>query len=189
MIRVEITNVGYVNQGGFFVFLKEVEGERALPVFIGPLEAHSIASQLNNEPPPRPMSHDLFKGALDALGASVEKVEVYDLVDNVFLGNLHIKSNGGRHVLDSRPSDAIALALRFSAPIFVAEHVMDKAGVVLEKDKKSPEEVKPEEAARELTPIERLSADLELSIKEERYEDAARIRDEIKKLGDKPGAN
>ena len=187
MIRVDVANAGFFNQGGFFVFLKERDGVRALPIFIGPLEAHSIASQFNNEPPVRPMTHDLFKSALDALGSTVEKIEVSDLAENTFLGKLHLTSGGKSHVLDSRPSDAIALALRFAAPIYVAEQVMDKAGVVVKSEEQ--ESVKTEAQAPELSPLEQLKADLDLAIKEERYEDAARLRDEIKNLSNKPEIN
>ncbi len=190
MIPVDVTNVGFFNQAGFFVFLKERKGERALPVFIGPLEAHSIASQINNEPSPRPMTHDLLKSALDALGASIEKIEIHDLVESVFLGNVHLKSAGGeKFVLDSRPSDAIAIALRFAAPIFVAEHVMEKAGVVVQNKQQEGAPIEEQDQHIELTPLERLKADLDLAIKEERYEDAARLRDEIKTLSSQTGNN
>lgn len=182
MIPVSVASVSFVNSG-FVVFLREEQGERTLPIFVGLLEARSIAGELANEVPPRPMTHDLFKNVLQTLECSLLRVEVCDLVDNTFYGRLVIECKGSSMEIDSRPSDAIALALRFSAPIFVDEKVMDEAGVVLQEEEEQPEEG--QESAMETTEmsqLDTLKAQLNAAISSERYEEAARIRDEIARI-------
>ncbi|MEW6545438.1 MAG: bifunctional nuclease family protein [Bacillota bacterium] len=111
------------------VFLKEVDGNRSLPIWIGHLEAGSIALALEGVQPPRPITHDLLKSMLDALGARVKRVSINDLRNETFYALIEVEADGRTFEVDSRPSDALALALRTEAPIFVAEQVLEQAGV------------------------------------------------------------
>jgi len=112
------------------VILKDLEEKDVLPIWIGLLEASSIATALENIQTPRPMTHDLLKNVLDSLGAKVVKIEVNDLRDNTYFALIHMDVNGKRMVIDARPSDAIALALRVSASIFVEESVIKKSAKI-----------------------------------------------------------
>ena len=112
------------------VILKDLEEKDVLPIWIGLLEASSIATALENIQTPRPMTHDLLKNVLDALGVEVVKIEVNDLKDNTYFALIHMDVKGKRLVIDSRPSDAIALALRVNASIFVEEAVIKKSAKV-----------------------------------------------------------
>jgi bifunctional DNase/RNase len=107
------------------VILRDPDSGALLPIWIGIFEAHAIAMRLEKIQAPRPMTHDLLKGTLDALGARLERVEVVDLVENTYLARLHVRVGDVRTFVDSRPSDAMALALRVDCPIFVAEHVLE----------------------------------------------------------------
>jgi bifunctional DNase/RNase len=110
------------------LILKEPEGERSLPIWIGLLEATAIASELEKVAFARPMTHDLLRNVVTALDHSISKVEVVDLRDNTFYALLHLLGPAGEKVIDARPSDAVALALRAQAPIFVAAKVLEMAG-------------------------------------------------------------
>ncbi len=112
------------------VLLKDLEEKDVLPIWIGLLEASSIATALENIKTPRPMTHDLLKNILDNLGVKVLKIEVNDLKDNTYFALIHFDINKKRLVMDSRPSDAIAIALRTAAPIFVEEAVIKKSAKV-----------------------------------------------------------
>jgi len=112
------------------VLLKDLEEKDVLPIWIGLLEASSIATALENINTPRPMTHDLLKNILDNLGVKVLKIEVNDLKDNTYFALIHFDVNKKRFVMDSRPSDAIAIALRTAAPIFVEEAVIKKSAKV-----------------------------------------------------------
>jgi len=111
------------------VILKSDQDERVIPIWIGLLEATSIASALQNIKFERPMTHDLFKNLTEMLHITVSKVEVCDLKDNTFFARIHFSSDGHMFDMDARPSDAIAIALRFGAPIFVDDRVIEKSGV------------------------------------------------------------
>jgi hypothetical protein len=196
MIQVDVAGVVVVANVEIAVLLKEQDGERTLPIFVGVLEANSIYSQLNHQQFPRPLTHDLFKNVLDALHCTVLRVEVCDLVDTTFIGKLVLEQSGQTIEIDSRPSDAISLALRFSAPILVAEKVMANSSKVLENvttvfpdpsDAPTPKATtaateQPVTAATNASPIDRAKADLAKAIKEERYEDAAGVRDLLRRL-------
>lgn len=191
MIQVEIVNTFLVNMGKeFVILLRGAKEERTLPISIGQLEAQSIAIVLNDIPFPRPLTHDLFKNVLLNLDCKILRVEICDLVDETFYARLVIENKGKTIEIDSRPSDAIALALRFNAPIFVEEKVMDEAGVIIpeqssETDFESLEEEIAELSAEDdldLPPLERLQKQLKNAIKDEKYEEAAKLRDEIDKI-------
>ncbi|OPY64267.1 MAG: hypothetical protein A4E57_03583 [Syntrophorhabdaceae bacterium PtaU1.Bin034] len=112
------------------VILKDHEEQDVLPIWIGLLEASSIATALENVQTPRPMTHDLLKNVLDHLGARVVKIEINDLKDNTYYAVIHLEVDKKRMVIDSRPSDAIALALRVNATILVDENVIKKSAKV-----------------------------------------------------------
>lgn len=110
------------------IILKTEEGEHTVPIWIGLLEATSIASALQNIKFDRPMTHDLFRNFSELLNISVAKIEVCDLRDNTFYARIFFLSEQGAFDMDARPSDAIAIALRFSAPIYIDDKVIEKAG-------------------------------------------------------------
>ena len=110
------------------IILRDDEEKRSLPIWIGIYEANAIALELEKIETPRPMTHDLIKNILESLDVQVVKIVVTDLKENTFFAVLHLKLGGAEHTVDSRPSDAIALALRVAAPIFVDEDVFPKAG-------------------------------------------------------------
>ena len=138
------------------IILKDADDKRALPIWIGIFEANAIALELEKISTPRPMTHDLIKNILDGLGASVQQVVVNDLKDNTFFAVIEISVNGNVVNIDSRPSDAIALALRVNAPIFVTEKVVTKAKSIEVSDEKEEadrwrewlENLKPEDFGR-----------------------------------------
>lgn len=114
------------------VLLKEENGERYLPLFVGPAEANAIALKLENVQVPRPMTHDLAKAVIEKLGASVEQVIVTELNGDIFYGMMIVHQFGQEIHIDSRPSDCMALALRFGVPIYVNEPVLDEAAMVID---------------------------------------------------------
>ncbi|MFB3071891.1 MAG: bifunctional nuclease family protein [bacterium] len=109
------------------VILKDLEEERALPIWVGIFEANAIALEMESVPTPRPMTHDLIKNILEETEATVLRIVVNDLKDNTFYAEIYLSLNGNEVAIDSRPSDAIALALRVDAPIYVAKKVLDEA--------------------------------------------------------------
>jgi bifunctional DNase/RNase len=119
------------------VMLKEADGPRVVPIFIGLPEANAIAFALDGVETPRPLTHDLFKDVLDELGVRLEQVVITDLSEGTFFADLHLRTADGGIVVTSRPSDAIALAVRAGSPIYAAESVLDEAGTVVED---APEE-------------------------------------------------
>lgn len=162
----------------FVVILKDEKQSRWLPIVVGSTEAQAIALQLENIAPPRPLTHDLIRNLLEMLNITIDKVVVNDLRDNTYFAIITMSGNGRAKEIDSRPSDAIAIALRMNAPIFVYEEVMRKAAII---DGAPPSE----DAEDEQAPgdrLEQLNIDLINAVQDERYEEAARIRDEIKKV-------
>lgn len=133
MIRVTIDSirVSLISQHRVVV-LKEQEGERYLPIWIGPYEADAITITLQGIRVARPLTHDLLKNVIDAMNAVVSHVIVNDLREDTFYATIVLEVDGDRVEVDSRPSDAVALAVRVSAPVFVEEDVMDRAGIVPE---------------------------------------------------------
>ncbi|HEX7540245.1 MAG TPA: bifunctional nuclease family protein [Syntrophales bacterium] len=130
------------------VILKDLEGKRAVPIWIGLFEASAIATELEKISFSRPMTHDLMRDLLKILAAKVSRIEIIDLRNNTFFACIHLQRNGDTLIVDSRPSDAIALALRVNCPIFIDETVIEKsrnidfAKKVDELDKKKTEELK-----------------------------------------------
>lgn len=169
--------------GAYALILKEVNGNRRLPIIIGAFEAQSIALEMEGIKPPRPLTHDLMKNIIDALGIGVNEIMINDLKDGTFYAKISID----RQEIDSRPSDAIALAVRYQVPIFVSDKVMAEASFFPEQEEQesldpdsppTPKEVK-------LTKLEALRAQLQEAIEREDYEKAAQIRDDIRKFESK----
>lgn len=136
------------------MILKEDEGNRSIPIWIGLLEATAIASELESVKFARPMTHDLLKNIIQTFGANIEMVEVCDLKDNTFFALIHLIQKDQQIKMDARPSDAIALALRANAPIFVHEQVFEKSAKI---DMSGQEAVKDEEARKWTDILEGLS--------------------------------
>lgn len=161
--------------------LGEMNGNRRLPIIIGAFEAQAIALELEKIQPPRPMTHDLLRDLFDAVGADVVEVVIDELREGTFFAKIRYTHEGNEGQLDSRPSDAVALAVRCDAPIYVAPSVLEEAGIPTEEEgvaslaRSEPQE----EAAEPLTRVEKMEQQLEKAIQEEDYERAARLRDEI----------
>ncbi len=138
-IRVSLMNYQRV------VILKEKDTNRYLPIWIGAAEADAIAVKLQGVPVPRPLTHDLLQSVVDAFGGRIQSIVVNDLKNDTFFAKILIAVNGSQMEIDSRPSDAIALAVRVSAPIFADESVLDRAGIWLDKEsgKLVPDENEP----------------------------------------------
>ncbi len=197
------------NSGAYALILKESNGTRRLPIVIGANEAQAIAIELEGIKAQRPMTHDLMKNIIEQLNAGVSEVCIVDLRDGTFYASIVIDTVGAE--IDARPSDAIALAVRFNAPIYVLESILKEVGQDSDADDSSETEAEGEEEesdlnqllkthfATEETKEEEETTDEELSalprrkqlsillvraIKKEDYETAAQLRDEIQKLGD-----
>jgi uncharacterized protein len=142
------------------VLLKEREGERYLPIWIGSAEAQAIALALQGVTPPRPMTHDLMRNILEELGVSVERIVITELREGTFFAVIQMTRNGTRYEISSRPSDAIALAVRTSVPIFANEDVLGEASIVIRDDEEQEverfreflDQVSPEDFAGEEGP-------------------------------------
>ena len=174
MIEVHVTRVVIYNNE-LIVLLKGDEDTRVLPIHVDPGQAHAIELHLEGLTFPRPLTHDLMKTVIGHLGGRVDRVVVSDLIDGTFHARLILTQNGNEMDVDARPSDAIALALRCGSPILVEEAVMDKAGVVIPADQQ-------EDRKRKHSPAEQVEQKLAKAIEDERYEDAAHLRDELKRL-------
>ncbi|MDC1464563.1 bifunctional nuclease family protein [Polaribacter sp.] len=200
LIKLTIKGISYsqTQTGAYALVLSEMEGSRTLPIIIGAFEAQSIAIALEKEiRPPRPLTHDLFKTFSDRFSIEVKEVIIHKLVDGVFFSSLICQKDGVEEVLDARTSDAIAIAVRFEAPIFTYENILDKAGVFLKiEDELGLNNLsKTEEISldtQDLLKVDNTSLDSKVSVSElndqlkkavadENYELAAKIRDKISK--------
>lgn len=176
--------------GAYALVLGEVEGNRRLPIIIGAFEAQAIALELEKIQPPRPMTHDLLRDTFDELEVDVTEIVIDELREGTFFAKIRYRHNGDEHQLDSRPSDAVALAVRVDAPIFVAPMVLDEAGIVAEDEADISSITEQAEGAstgggeQEAggTQLERMQQKLEEAVEEEDYEKAAELRDEIERL-------
>jgi bifunctional DNase/RNase len=201
LVKLNIKGISYsqTQNGAYALILNEVDGDRKLPIVIGAFEAQSIAIALEKEiKPPRPLTHDLFKNFADRFDIVVKQVIIHKLVDGVFYSSLICERDKIEEIIDARTSDAIALALRFQAPIFTYKNILDKAGIYLKvnpsKDDDTTEDGilvdelivdeppsdKPKEnySNKSLKELHKL---LETAVLNEDYEKAAKIRDEISK--------
>ena len=199
LIQLTIKGISYsqTQSGAYALVLSEMNGTRTLPIIIGAFEAQSIAIALEKEiRPPRPLTHDLFKTFSDRFLITVKEVIIHKLVDGVFFSSLICERDGVEEIIDTRTSDAIAIAVRFQAPIFTYENILDKAGIYLkvEEELSIKEELEPEQIQVEIErnspkknddfpsfSIKELNNQLDEAVTNEDYELAAKIRDEINK--------
>jgi hypothetical protein len=210
-VQVEILGISTSpsSNGAYALILQESDGQRRLPIVIGAFEAQAIALEMEGIRPPRPMTHDLMKISMETLGAALVEVVINDLNDGTFYAQLILDTTSVE--IDARPSDAIALAVRFQAPIYVSEEVINEAGFIPEgNDSDTPEDddedsdrflratqsdeeedddtlpsSKPEptkQAPKPKTRLEALKQELDKAIAQEDYEKAATLRDEIAEL-------
>lgn len=166
--------------GAYALILKEINGNRRLPIIIGAFEAQSIALEMEGIKPPRPLTHDLIKNILDSMGVELSEINISELRDGTFYAKLIFDNQE----IDSRPSDAIALAVRAGVPIYVAEKVMDDAAFLPEQETAERQSSSPSTTPKDpkATALERLRGQLKEAIEKEDYEKAAKLRDEIRKL-------
>jgi bifunctional DNase/RNase len=203
LVKLTIKGISYsqTQNGAYALILNEVDGDRKLPIVIGAFEAQSIAIALEKEiKPPRPLTHDLFKNFADRFDIVVKQIIIHKLVDGVFYSSIICERDKIEEIIDARTSDAIALALRFNAPIFTYKNILDKAGIylkanLLDNDRSSQEiddvlsnpdtfgiednavsgSIYSKNSMSELTDL------LDAAVEKEDYREAAKIRDEISK--------
>jgi len=193
LVQLLINGISYsqTQNGAYALILSELEGERKLPIVIGTNEAQSIAIAIEKEiKPPRPLTHDLFKNFCVRFDIKIKQVIIHKLVDGVFYSSVICERDGIEEIIDSRSSDAIALAIRFEAPIYTYENILEKAGVIIKVEKEidersllkelfsdeNPEVVSSELKEKTTKELEEL---LKIAVQNENYESAAKIRDEI----------
>jgi bifunctional DNase/RNase len=183
-VKLKVTGISYsqAQSGAYALILIEENGERRIPIIIGGFEAQAIVIKLENLDPPRPLTHDLFKKFADEFNIFISEVMIYKLEEGVFFSKLVCNNGEKEYSIDSRTSDAVALALRFDCPIFITEEILEKAGI----------EINPADVGlsavfeREITKYDSYSDEelykmIDESVKTEDYERAAAIRDEIEK--------
>ena len=188
LIRLTINRISYskTHNGAYALLLNEKNGNRKLPIVIGGFEAQSIAVALESEiRPPRPLTHDLFKNFSDCFEIKIKQVIIHKIVDGVFFSSLICVRDKIEEIIDSRTSDAIALAIRFDSPIFTYESVLEKAGIELKVEdlKKSDKAVNKtgEKVDYKKLSVNQLDKAISIAVKNEDYELAAHLRDEINK--------
>ncbi len=194
--KLTIKGISYsqTQSGAYALVLSETDGARTLPIIIGAFEAQSIAIALEKEiRPPRPLTHDLFKTFSERFCVTVKQVIIHKLVDGIFFSSLICEKDGIEEIIDSRTSDAIAIAIRFRAPIHTYEKILDKAGIYLKieeeisiKERLDSEIIKvtldrskPSDLSS--SSMEELHQQLKKAVDNEEYEKAAKIRDQISK--------
>ncbi len=200
-VQVEILGISTSpsTSGAYALILRETAGLRRIPIIIGGFEAQAIALEMEGIKPPRPLTHDLLKTAVEALGGTITEVSINELRDGTFFASVRLSDDQD---IDARPSDAIALAIRFGVSIFVSESIMTEAGFLPEEGeddmegddeddnlgldaKLSPPEEKTAKPSKPLTYLDQLNQQLDEAIRKEEYERAAKIRDDIQKLAQK----
>jgi bifunctional DNase/RNase len=195
-VQVEILGLSSTPSAGgaYAILLKEIYGTRRLPIIIGAFEAQAIALEMEGIKPPRPLTHDLLKSTIDNLGATVQEVIIDELKENTFYAKIILEVSSLTNDIDSRPSDAIALAVRTQAPIYVNEEVMNIAAFVPASEdetfnlEENEQENESEDKTKSSKPVSResklasLQNKLREALEKEDYEWAAKVRDEIKKI-------
>lgn len=190
IVKLKVMGISYsqTQSGAYALILIEENGERRIPIIIGGFEAQAIVIKLENLDPPRPLTHDLFKKFADEFNIFVSEVMIYKLEEGVFFSKLVCNNGEKEYSIDSRTSDAVALALRFGCPIFITEDILEKAGITI-----NPTDVglstaneidslfEPESTKYDSYSDEELYKMIDESVKTEDYERAAAIRDEIEK--------
>ncbi len=187
---MDIVGLSYsqTQSGAYALVLAETDGRRRLPIIIGGFEAQAIAIELESMQPSRPLTHDLFKSFAEEFDFNITEVLIYNLVEGIFYAKIMCVHNGKEVEIDSRTSDAIALAVRFNCPIYTFEFILSSAGIILEdqdEEELAEDDLTLEELASiqkeplESISLEDLEAKLQEAIANEDYENASRIRDEI----------
>jgi len=191
-IELKVVGVSFSESygGAYALILQEENGERRLPIIIGVFEAQAIAIKLENIIPPRPLTHDLFVNIASALNIDLLEVNIYKLEEGIFYSNLVLQHNSEKYIIDSRTSDAIALALRFNCPIYTTREIMDRAGIIFDFNKEESEDVtsskgtksrEKEENIYNKYTLEELEEILKKLVETENYEEASKVRDEIER--------
>ncbi|MDO9552832.1 bifunctional nuclease family protein [Rhodonellum sp.] len=195
-VELEILGLSsnHSQSGSFTLVMGEVGGIRRLPIVIGMFEAQAIAIEIEKIVPNRPMTHDLFKAFSSNFNFSIEQILISEMKEGVFFAKIVCRNSSKSIELDARPSDAIAIAVRFDAPIFCAESVMSEAAIEFNEEEEKKESKKPSKASRQGSvtsgkpadslkdfSLDKLNQLLDEAIGNEDYERAARIRDEINK--------
>jgi bifunctional DNase/RNase len=189
-VKLKVMGISYsqTQSGAYALLLIEEDGDRRIPIIIGGFEAQAIVIKLENLDPPRPLTHDLFKNFADKFKISVVEVLIYKLEEGVFFSKLVCNSGENEYSIDSRTSDAVAIALRFECPIYITEEILEKAGITV-----SPTEegvsgsteadtfIESEKGKYGSYSDEELYKMIDEAIKTEDYERAASVRDEIEK--------
>lgn len=177
-IELKVVNISssQAQAPAFAMLLQETDGERQLPIIIGPAEAQAITFKINNIRSIRPLTHDLFASTLSVFDIQVTEVLIYKALDGVFYSHIFYRRDGDNVRVDSRTSDAIALAIRFNAPIYILESILEKECITtpLEKEEKSTNK-----DDLSTLDIQTLKRELKRAVKEENYEQASVLRDEI----------
>ena len=189
-IKLTITGLVY-NQtvvGTYGLVLSEENGNRRFSVMIGEPEAQSIALKMNNKKSPRPLTHDLINSILNSFDAILQKVVIYDMVNDVFFSELHILKDTKPIIIDARTSDAVALAVRSDCPIYIKSEILDIVGTEVEQpEPEEPKNILPEndedlsDDDLDLLTVQTLEEMLDLALTNEKYELAVTIRDAIKR--------
>lgn len=194
-IKLDIVGLSYsqTQSGAYALVLGEVTGRRRLPIIIGGFEAQAIAIEIEKMKPSRPLTHDLFKAFAETYRIRIDEVIIYNLVDGIFYAKILFNDGQKQTEIDARTSDAIALAVRFKAPVYTYEFILASAGIVIEgndfvfleniegSNSDTPETLATQDAQASFTSMsdEQLQDTLSQALADELYEKAARIRDEI----------
>ncbi len=184
-VKLKVLGISYsqVQQGAYALVLSQDGGPYRIPVIVGVAEAQSIAIKLENIIPPRPMPHDLFVSLAHGFGITLDEVFLYKFENGVFLSELHFSNDERQIAIDSRTSDAIALALRTDAPIFTTKDILEKTGFKVDeadqRDGDGQEEATPKEIRLDKFAIEELEKMLQQCVEREEYERAAEIKNMI----------
>ena len=181
MIRVTVDGIFLTQTKASGILLKDNDKGRTLPIIIGEYEAQSIALGIENKKPPRPITHDLILNLLEAANLSLEKVVISELHDSTYFALLYIETAYGKVEVDSRPSDAVAIAVRLNAPIFVEDEVMEQAAYDYNEEGKDGDKHKYYTKSMD-SGLQKLKKELKKAVDAEEYEKAAQIRDNIKQL-------
>lgn len=190
-IALNIVGLSYsqTQSGAYALVLGEQEGNRRLPIIIGGFEAQAIAIELEDMTPSRPLTHDLFKSFADSFKINIKEVLIYNLMEGIFHAKLICQQGDSEVEIDTRTSDAVAIAVRFKCPIYTHEFILKEAGIILEEEtegiskpaSKTPKKEKKDIASLSLA---ELNKKLDTALETENYEEASRIRDEFNRRGE-----